>query len=522
MIAGMDGRTRKANRVMSPDQAKICLQPKQTRKVQVVYYLSRGGQLEHPHFMELELPYNEELYLRDIMDRLTLLRGKGMPSLFSWSCKRSYKNGYVWNDLSEDDVVCPARGVEYVLKGSELFEGCSEKYQESSGSKPPMVWHANSEGAMMVHSLDYTPLVSAKPPAVPRRSLKIEAAEDLQDKACSNGMPPDVQFAQNSTTPNSRVTTRVEDNGSGGTSEIPSYRSETQKPCDHTQDHNQIQMSETLDRGASNPEEEQEPQKEKQEEKEVDRNSTELSAGDQSPPSPSSASSEAAAHVDNRSSNPQEIPAAQSKRPSKSVRFQEQKSPQTSTFNLVQLISCGSLAVKDHSIQMSPHRVSRLARAVETSGAQFPISRRRNRIFRSNGVNRTLEEELECMSENPRLLEDKEYFSGSIVEAAKAAEDEPDPTLNKCSSYNAERSSESEMVGTTAKNEDHSGDDRAKTKCLPRKKVPKKLPKTETMPATLSKDLVSGTDTQGSGNNGNSGRWVGLYRFSGHPCIGFT
>lgn len=142
--------------------------------------------------------------------------------------------------------------------------------------------------------------------------------------------------------------------------------------------------------------------------------------------------------------------------------------------------------------------------------------------MRSNGVNRTLEEELECMSENPRLLEDKEYFSGSIVEAAKAAEDEPDPTLNKCSSYNAERSSESEMVGTTAKNEDHSGDDRAKTKCLPRKKVPKKLPKTETMPATLSKDLVSGTDTQGSGNNGNSGRWVGLYRFSGHPCIGFT
>lgn len=95
------------------------------------------------------------------MDRLTLLRGKGMPALFSWSCKRytstllvsacvstqhctlenttsykwllcicvrcfrNYKNGYVWNDLSENDVIYPSDGVEYVLKGSEIFPGCS-------------------------------------------------------------------------------------------------------------------------------------------------------------------------------------------------------------------------------------------------------------------------------------------------------------------------------------------------------------------------------------------------------------
>jgi hypothetical protein len=34
---------------------------------------------------------------------------------------RSYKNGYVWHDLSEDDLILPAHGSEYVLKGSELF-----------------------------------------------------------------------------------------------------------------------------------------------------------------------------------------------------------------------------------------------------------------------------------------------------------------------------------------------------------------------------------------------------------------
>lgn len=38
---------------------------------------------------------------------------------------RNYKNGYVWNDLSENDVIYPSDGVEYVLKGSEIFPGCT-------------------------------------------------------------------------------------------------------------------------------------------------------------------------------------------------------------------------------------------------------------------------------------------------------------------------------------------------------------------------------------------------------------
>ena len=41
------------------------------------------------------------------------------------TCCRNYKNGYVWNDLSENDVIHPSDGVEYVLKGSEIFPGCS-------------------------------------------------------------------------------------------------------------------------------------------------------------------------------------------------------------------------------------------------------------------------------------------------------------------------------------------------------------------------------------------------------------
>jgi len=58
----------------------------------------------------------------DVINRLNVLRGKGMASMYSWSCKRSYKNGFVWRDLSEDDLVLPAQGNEYILKGSELLD----------------------------------------------------------------------------------------------------------------------------------------------------------------------------------------------------------------------------------------------------------------------------------------------------------------------------------------------------------------------------------------------------------------
>ncbi|MCL7022571.1 hypothetical protein MKW94_006175 [Papaver nudicaule] len=101
------------------------------RKVQVLYYICRSnGQLEHPHFIEVTHLSTQHLRLKDFIDRLIVLRGRSMPSLFSWSCKRSYKNGYVWNDLSDNDIIYPADGAEYILKGSELIEGCSEQFQQ--------------------------------------------------------------------------------------------------------------------------------------------------------------------------------------------------------------------------------------------------------------------------------------------------------------------------------------------------------------------------------------------------------
>ncbi|XP_023749817.1 protein SOSEKI 5 [Lactuca sativa] len=92
------------------------------RKVPVLYYLSRNGQLEHPHLIEVPLSSSHGLYLRDVMNTLNCHRGKGIANIYSWSFKRSYKSGYVWHDASEDDLIQPTNGHDYVLKGSELLQ----------------------------------------------------------------------------------------------------------------------------------------------------------------------------------------------------------------------------------------------------------------------------------------------------------------------------------------------------------------------------------------------------------------
>ncbi|KAJ4804547.1 UPSTREAM OF FLC protein (DUF966) [Rhynchospora pubera] len=112
------------DRETSPERTKVWVEPKprvSQRRVPVVYYLSRNGQLEHPHFMEVPLSSSDGLYLKDVVNRLNALRGKGMASMYAWSSKRGYKNGYVWHDLTDDDLILPAHGNEYVLKGSELL-----------------------------------------------------------------------------------------------------------------------------------------------------------------------------------------------------------------------------------------------------------------------------------------------------------------------------------------------------------------------------------------------------------------
>ncbi|XP_047060272.1 protein SOSEKI 5-like [Lolium rigidum] len=80
--------------------------------------------------MEVPLSSPEGLYLRDVIDRLDALRGKGMARMYSWASKRTYRNGFVWHDLTDDDYVHPVAGREYVLKGTERLNPPTMQQQQ--------------------------------------------------------------------------------------------------------------------------------------------------------------------------------------------------------------------------------------------------------------------------------------------------------------------------------------------------------------------------------------------------------
>ncbi|KAG6473822.1 protein SOSEKI 5-like isoform X2 [Zingiber officinale] len=120
----------------SAESTKVWTEPRPRPKAQVVYYVSRNGNLDQPHFMEVPFSSAEGLYLRDVISRLHVLRGRGMADMYSWSCKRNYRNGYVWHDLLGDDFIHPVHRNEYVLKGTHIlhFYSSSSASMESSAS----------------------------------------------------------------------------------------------------------------------------------------------------------------------------------------------------------------------------------------------------------------------------------------------------------------------------------------------------------------------------------------------------
>ncbi|XP_030512586.2 protein SOSEKI 5-like [Rhodamnia argentea] len=131
----------------SPESTKKWIEPrmKMESKVPVVYYLSRNGHLEHPHFMEVRLSSPGGLFLRDVTNRLNCLRGQGMANMYSWSSKRTYRSGYVWQDLTEDDLIHPCNGREYILKGSELLQVPSPSLRSSAAISSPTAKNGSSE-----------------------------------------------------------------------------------------------------------------------------------------------------------------------------------------------------------------------------------------------------------------------------------------------------------------------------------------------------------------------------------------
>uniref|UniRef100_A0A0D9V6G3 SOSEKI DIX-like domain-containing protein n=1 Tax=Leersia perrieri TaxID=77586 RepID=A0A0D9V6G3_9ORYZ len=106
------------------------------RRINVVYFLSRGGRTDHPHLFRVN-HHRAGVRLRDVKSWLTELRGKDMANNFSWSYKRKYKAGYIWQDLIDDDhLITPIADNEYVIKGCDVRRSplCTEAPYEKSSS----------------------------------------------------------------------------------------------------------------------------------------------------------------------------------------------------------------------------------------------------------------------------------------------------------------------------------------------------------------------------------------------------
>ncbi|CDP07656.1 unnamed protein product [Coffea canephora] len=126
----------------------------EVRRIHVIYFLSRKGRIEQPHLIRVHHLSRNGVHLRDVKRWLGELRGKDMPESFSWSYKRRYKSGYVWQDLLDEDLITPISDNEYVLKGSEISstatieEEDSDRIPSSTEENPDDDHHHHQETKM--------------------------------------------------------------------------------------------------------------------------------------------------------------------------------------------------------------------------------------------------------------------------------------------------------------------------------------------------------------------------------------
>ncbi|KAL1336662.1 hypothetical protein HN51_031037 [Arachis hypogaea] len=431
------------DRDTTPDLAKMCRmqQPKQklkpantntkSKRVHVVYYLSRNGLLEHPHYVEITLFPNDPLRLKDVFERLIALRGSGMPLQYSWSCKRNYKSGYVWCDLALNDIIHPAEGAEYILKGSELVQASSERFQQLHVSSSNN--NNNKKQAMNPKrkSFNCSPHESHH-----RQKESIEYEEEYEEQ-----VEEEEEFLL--------VEEREEERASYTTSSTATPHSRCSRGVSTDDDH-QLLL----------------PQK-------VSKHKEPLEHSHESTYPHGSSSSTTTTLAEKLN---QEVPNKCSKRLEE--KGESAASAPSRNSVLLQLIACGSSGAdfKANDNNNEPRRVS-------NAGSRSACFERVTKKSVSNSSDEV--EMIKYVSENPRfgnlVSEEKEYFSGSIVESIKANQTGSDvqPVLKRSNSYNQERSSKLgiEEKFKEVEEEKREAKGGAKGKCMPRKKSSKESKK---------------------------------------------
>ncbi|KAK2369905.1 protein SOSEKI [Trifolium repens] len=418
----METRVKKYRQQLSPERIKEWKEkpPKyyKNRKVPVVYYLCRNRQLEHPHFMEVPISSPDGLFLRDVIDKLDALRGRGMASLYSWSCKRSYKNGYVWHDLSEDDLILPAHGSEYVLKGSELF--CE----------------SNSDRFSPINNVKLQSLKRLPEPVSCRSHDEASSSSSMNEREGRNSHEDEISPRQH--TGSSDVSPESRDGNSDSQSlsltEYKIYKSDGLADAStQTEEYTSRNSTQkTCTKGVSTEDgslesecdeicETQAPQ--------VKDNSEICPDVDSSPLSNLSPLSTRAKTETLESLIRADASRMNSFRILEEDGIQMQTSTRMKASNLLmQLISCGSISVKNHSLDLIPSYKARF------SHSKFPSP-----LFSTS----VMLGELDCIGGNPKVtslrMDDRGYFSGSLVETKMVKEEDEHNVLKRSSSFNAER-----------------------------------------------------------------------------------
>lgn len=498
----------KKYREVSPERAKVWtekspkyFQKQQSRKVvPVVYYLCRNRQLEHPHFMEVPLSSPDGLYLRDVIYRLNVLRGRGMASMYSWSCKRSYKNGFVWHDLCEDDLILPAHGNEYVLKGSELFD------ESNSDRFSPI-------GNIKIQSLKQLP-----EPISSRSHDDSSSSSSMNGKETKHSQedelsPPIQRPGSSSVSPESRVGKNSSWGGSLSLTEYKVYKNDGLADASTQTEENasRPKVRETCTRGVSTDDGSLEPECSEVYQNRIPlvKESSEICRDSVSPPPSSSSASSSGGKTETLESL---IRADTSKINSFRILEEEElrvpnHAKLKATNVLMQLISCGSISVKDHSFGLIPTYRPRF------SHSKFPSP-----LFSTS----LMLGELDCLSENPRLmsmrLEEKEYFSGSLIET-KMPKEQGDGinALKRSSSCNADRTCK-QLDSAEDKEESTSG----RSKCIPRsiKTSLSKQPRSESMKSPVSDRPRNSSDGADSSQTINPSVSNGGSKRITEPCSG--
>ncbi|KAK0573082.1 hypothetical protein LWI29_002758 [Acer saccharum] len=150
----------------------------EVRRVHIIYLLSRMGRIEHPHLLRVHHLTRNGVYLRDVKRWLAEVRGQDFPEAFSWSYKRRYKNGYLWQDLLDDDLITPISDNEYVLKGSQ--------YHNPAASHNGGINHHEKKTCVLRNDVEEQPSQSQMESEI--LALKLNTSSEIgQDSPVLNG-----------------------------------------------------------------------------------------------------------------------------------------------------------------------------------------------------------------------------------------------------------------------------------------------------------------------------------------------